>query len=309
VRRAILIACALAAATLPAAPARAATVDIDVQSNFFSPSPAHPVAGDTIRWTVQSGGHDVVAYAGTMSFASPFMTSGDPAFTQTYAGGEVLYRCSPHSFIGSNGVCSGMCGVLSDRTAAPAAPTIATPAAGSTVPVGNVTFSGTSEPWTIVRLREAGTPLADVLADGDGGWSIVRSMGGDTHTIEARADAADGTIGGSATVTFTVSGARDTIRPTVAITSGALTAGVGTVGVIGEAMDNVAVARVWVRAYDVFGDLIGEAPADCPSCGSPRVAWTATIQLPRGVATIRAMAEDTAGNDSTQSNWVRAVTL
>lgn len=305
-RRIALIVCCLAA-VMPVGTARAAaTIEVDVRSNFFSPAVARPAAGDTVRWTVRQGNHDVVTYAGTMSFASPLMNSSSPPYSQTYAGGEVLYRCTPHSRVSDDGVCTGMCAVLTDRTAPPVAPVVAQPAAGSTVPDGSVVFGGTAEPWTIVRLIE-GSTIGEVLAGGDGSWSLARPLAGGQHTVTVRADAADGTAGGSTTVSFTVGGVADSVPPSVTITSGPFTGGAGSAGIFGEASDNVAVARVRVRARSALGAVLADVVADCSACGSNEVAWSASVDLPPGVATLTVTADDAAGNPSAPAGPVYAV--
>ncbi|HVL90067.1 MAG TPA: hypothetical protein VM841_07525 [Actinomycetota bacterium] len=302
-----LVVCLLAA-LLPGSWARAsATIDIDVRSNFFAPDVARPVQGDTVRWTVRTGAHDVVTYAGAMSFASDMMSPSSPPYSRAYTGGEVLYRCTPHSTVSSSGICTGMCGVLTDRTAPPAAPVVAEPAPGATVPAGSVTFSGTAEPWVIVRLTGGGATLGEVLAAQNGAWSIVRSMAGGTHTVTALALGADGSQGGSVTRTFTVGGAPDGTPPEVTIHSGLVSGGAGRVFLFGDASDDVAVARIRIRSSDAIGRLLSEVVADCPECAAASVWWRVSVSLPPGVATVHAVADDLAGNASAPAGPVYAV--
>jgi len=79
--------------------AGAATHDVTVRSNFFSPNNITIEVGDTVRWTNNAGLHDVTADDG--SFASP--TSGSFVFSHTFTSvAQVRYYCSVHSSPGQN---------------------------------------------------------------------------------------------------------------------------------------------------------------------------------------------------------------
>lgn len=305
--RRIAVMLSLVAVLAPAGVARAATLDIDVRSNFFAPDVARPAAGDTVRWTVRNGFHNVVAYAGEMSFASELMNSSDPPYTQTYTGGEVLYLCSPHSSINEAGICSGMCAVLSDRTVAPGPPSVSNPPAGSTVPSEAVTFAGTAEPWTVVRIFEGNALLTEALAGQNGAWSTERFMPAGAHSVTVRADGADGTQGGQTSLAFTVAGDEDTTPPEIEITSGKLSGGAGRAGIFGYATDAGGVAEIRVRARDLHGAVVVETTADCLTCGEPFAEWWAEVALPVGVWTLEAVAKDVSGNVSAPAGPVYAV--
>ena len=75
--------------------ANAATHDVTVGNNFFSPNDLTIEVGDTVRWTNNTGRmHDVTA--DDDSFASP--TSGNFTYSRTFMSvEEVLYYCSVHS--------------------------------------------------------------------------------------------------------------------------------------------------------------------------------------------------------------------
>jgi plastocyanin len=78
---------------------RAATHDVTVGNNFFSPNDLTIQVGDTVRWTNNSGFHDVTA--DDFSWAS--VTSGAFVFERTFnTVEEVLYHCTVHSTPGQS---------------------------------------------------------------------------------------------------------------------------------------------------------------------------------------------------------------
>ena len=79
--------------------ALAETWDVTVGNNFFSPNDLTIQVGDTVRWTNNSGFHDVTADDG--SWAS--QTASSFTYSQTFNSvEEVLYYCSVHSEPGRN---------------------------------------------------------------------------------------------------------------------------------------------------------------------------------------------------------------
>lgn len=73
---------------------QAATHDVSVRNNSFSPNNITIEVGDTVRWTNNSGVHDVTA--DDNSFAS--QTASSFTFSRTFNSvAEVLYYCSVHS--------------------------------------------------------------------------------------------------------------------------------------------------------------------------------------------------------------------
>jgi len=79
--------------------AQAATHDVSVGNNFFTPNDLTIEVGDTVRWTNNSGFHDVTADDG--SFNS--VTSNSFTFSRTFNSiAEILYYCSVHSSPGLN---------------------------------------------------------------------------------------------------------------------------------------------------------------------------------------------------------------
>jgi hypothetical protein len=90
---------------------------------------------------------------------------------------------------------------------APAAPTIGSPADGSTNATGTIAFSGTAEPGTFVELYDGGTRLLGAAStDASGNWSkTVSGIADGSHTYTATAtDAAGNTSAASSAVTVAV---------------------------------------------------------------------------------------------------------
>jgi len=79
--------------------AQAVTHDVLVGNNFFSPNDLTIEVGDTVRWTNNSGFHDVTADDG--SFNS--VTSNSFTYERTFNSvAEILYYCTVHSSPGLN---------------------------------------------------------------------------------------------------------------------------------------------------------------------------------------------------------------
>ena len=84
---------------LAAPAAAAATHEVMVQDNFFSPNDLTIQVGDTVRWINDPGGmpHDVTADDG--SFAS--VTAAEFTYERTFnSAEEILYYCTVHSAAG-----------------------------------------------------------------------------------------------------------------------------------------------------------------------------------------------------------------
>ena len=96
--------------------AQAATHDVMVGNNFFSPNDLTIQVGDTVRWTNMAGFHDVTA--DDFSWASP--TSSSFVFERTFnTVEEVLYHCTVHSAPGQP-IATSMNGRLNVTEAEPA---------------------------------------------------------------------------------------------------------------------------------------------------------------------------------------------
>jgi plastocyanin len=77
----------------------AATHDVAVRNNFFTPNDLTIEVGDTVRWTNNGGFHDVTADDGSFNSAP----SNSFTFSRTFTSvAEILYHCSVHSSAGRN---------------------------------------------------------------------------------------------------------------------------------------------------------------------------------------------------------------
>ena len=80
--------------------AGAATINVSVNNNAFNPNNITINAGDTVRWTNNSGPHTVTADDGSFDNGSV----NEPwVYQRTFnTAGEVRYYCAVHSFPGAN---------------------------------------------------------------------------------------------------------------------------------------------------------------------------------------------------------------
>jgi plastocyanin len=292
-------------------PAKAQTVrDVGAYPNYFDPARTQAVTGDTIRWKVHGGNHDVVTYAGDQSFQSSMMNSTSPAYQQTFNGGSILYRCRPHSSVSADGICGGMCGTVTDRVGAPAAPTISQPSEGADLPSGNVTISGTSSPWDTIRLSREGSLIGQTLAGPSGAWSKTLSMSDGAHEISVVSVSPNGQTGPATVRSFSVGVAYvDETPPEVRITSDQIDIGVSSVTVEGTAEDDTSIAKVDVILRDLMGQVVSVRRATCESCPAAFTAWSLEIGGRIGVHSATVIAEDLYGNRSQETAPVTLVTL
>lgn len=296
-RKLIAVGLVAVVALVASTPASAATTHaVSAKNNYFDPGVVHAIATDTMRWTIVEGSHNVETYGGTMNFQSSMMSQASLPYEQTYQGGVVLYRCRPHSTLSASGICAGMCAAITDSTAPPGVPVIAQPRPGSSLGSTTVTFTGTGESWSVVRLTERGSQLGEALVQADHTWTVSTRLSTGAHTVAATAYNVDGTAStGSAQVTFSVQGgSADTTPPLVQITSDGLTVQVGTAHIDGLASDNVAVSGVTLYVTDLTGKPVTQATATCVSCPATNVAWTVDIPLPPGAYQVTAVAKDTS---------------
>ncbi|MFP5225158.1 MAG: hypothetical protein ACLGH3_06370 [Actinomycetota bacterium] len=111
---AALIVC-LGAIASAMAPARAATVPVNVRNNTFDPTSRVAAPGDTVAFTWLEGQHTVTAYSGA-SFDSGIRSAGFQ-MDAPFGGTPIRYRCTLHSQISQFGDCQGMCGVVAQQVA------------------------------------------------------------------------------------------------------------------------------------------------------------------------------------------------
>jgi len=112
---------------LASAGAPCATIDVSVRNNFYQPNEITINVGDTVRWTNNSGFHDVVADDNSFSNEA----GSGWVYSRTFAtAGDVRYFCSVHSVAGVN-INAGMNGLIHVNQVAPPPFTINTGIAGS----------------------------------------------------------------------------------------------------------------------------------------------------------------------------------
>jgi len=94
---------------LLASPCFAATFDVQVSNNFFSPATVTILQGDTVRWSWVAGSHTVTSGSGAAAPGSGILfdapsTSSNTIFSFRFnTPGTFLYFCRPHEFIGMTG--------------------------------------------------------------------------------------------------------------------------------------------------------------------------------------------------------------
>lgn len=183
---------------------------------------------------------------------------------------------------------------VSDTTAPKAA--ITSPSSSSTVKGVTTVAVAASDDTSVakVELRIDGAPLATAAtAPFSFAWDTTTVADG-THTLEAVAYDGAGNIGQSGGVAVKVANAVDTIAPTVAITSPANGAKVGTSTTIAiAASDNVGVSRI--ELY-----LDGKLATSKTGISSLSYIWN-TRKIAAGAHTILSKAFDAAGNVATTS--------
>ena len=287
-----LQALALVAIGLAPMPARAAaTYSVRVADFSFSPKKVVARSGDRIEWTWISGTHDVTAYANA-TFASGLRAGG--TFSFDYAGGTVLYRCTPHSSLGAGSppVCTGMCARITDEEEPLDPPAIVAPLPGATTP-GTVTVSGWAS-GARVDVREGTQTLGSAIPD-DETWSLSLTLGTGPHTIAAVVVDAGTESAASPPVSFIV----DADPPSVAMEQPTdLQPVLSPVTVAGTASDTLQISTVSVVLRDRLLATEQSVPARCDACGSDAAVWSVTITAPPGVYELQATARDGVGNAS-----------
>ncbi len=273
-----------------------------------------PAAGATVSGTVSvsAGAADNVGVAGVRftldgaplgaeDTSAPYSVSWN---TTTASGGAHTLRAIARDAAG-NETTSAPVGVTVNNAPPPpdtTPPTVSvtSPAAGATVS-GTVSVSaGAADNVGVagVRFTLDGAPLGaeDTSAPYSVSWNTTTASGG-AHTLRAIARDAAGNETTSAPVGVTVDNAPpppDTTPPTVSVTSPAAGATVsGTVSVSAGAADNVGVAGV---RFTLDGAPLGAEDTSAPYS----VSWNTTTAS-GGAHTLRAIARDAAGNETTSA--------
>jgi len=186
---------------------------------------------------------------------------------------------------------------LSDATAPKAS--ITSPTSASTVKGKASVAVAASDNVSVAKvdLRINGAPFATTTtAPFSFLWDTTTTPDG-TYTLEAVAYDGAGNMGQSSGVAVKVANAVDTIAPTVAITSPAIGATVGTSAIISiAASDNVGVSRI--ELY-IDGTLVTSKAG----LTNLAYAWN-TRKVTTGAHTLTAKAFDAAGNSGTTSMTV-----
>ncbi|MFN2615350.1 MAG: Ig-like domain-containing protein, partial [Actinomycetota bacterium] len=131
--------------------------------------------------------------------------SGSWSVVQTFADGTHSVTAIAQDAAGNTGPASAARTFTVD-TVAPSAPSIITPANGSTITTTHaVTVSGVADGAVTVRVIESSTTIGTVVSNSDGNWAVLLSFANGVHTMTATAtDLANNTGPSSVPVTFTV---------------------------------------------------------------------------------------------------------
>jgi uncharacterized protein (TIGR03382 family) len=179
-------------------------------------------------------------------------------------------------------------------TIAPAAPVVTAPANGSLTRDNRPVYSGTAEPGSTVTVIVDGTSVGTTTANAAGAWSLTQptALADGNHMVKATArDAAGNTSPDSNTNTFTV----DTTAPAAPVVvtpADGSTIADNTPTYNGTAEPGSTVTVI------VDGMSVGTTTAD----GEGAWSFTQVTGLPNGPHTVKARAEDAAGNISPESN-------
>ncbi len=229
--------------------------------------------------------------------------AGTPVCTAT-ANGSGAWNCLPgtplsdgeHTITASATDVAGNSGPASQPvdftvdTAAPAAPVIFIPEAGSTTNNNTPTISGTAEPGSTANVSETGNPVCAATADGAGTWSCVpgTALSDGPHTISATATDAAGNVSPASTpVSFVV----DTTPPAPPVVNAPPAGGTtndDTPTFIGTSEPGSTV------------DVSENGNPICSATTDSGGVWTCTPATPMGQGphTVDVIATDPAGNPS-----------
>ncbi|HEU5098696.1 MAG TPA: Ig-like domain-containing protein, partial [Roseiflexaceae bacterium] len=179
-------------------------------------------------------------------------------------------------------------------TAAPNAPVVIGPLAGSATSDTTPTFNGTAEVGSTVAVKDGLTTICTATTNGSGAWSctpgVALSVG--SHTVAATASDAAGNISAaSPDRTFTV----DTAAPSTPVASSP--AAGGTISDTTPTFSGMAEAGSAITVTDGLATL-------CAATTSAGGNWscTPTMPLSEGGHTVAIIASDAAGNSSTPAS-------
>lgn len=163
----------------------------------------------TLTGTAEAGSTVTIRVDGTVVGTATADSMGTFTFTVPMAlmDGARVFTATATDAAGNVGPAS-MPVTLTVDTMPPAAPTIVSPVAGSTIATTTPNLTGRAEPGTSVRVFVDGTLLGTVTADSSGGWSLAvpagQALSEGMHQV--RVDATDAAMnrGPDATSSFTV---------------------------------------------------------------------------------------------------------
>lgn len=306
-------------------PSHARSLDVELFGGSISPPVLIAQPGDRIQITAFEGVHQLVSYAsnGGTSFDTGVLRGSkfEPATSAfEFFGATVRYRCTRHStFSEVNGLCDGLCAVVTEEDSVPVPPVIDPPT--RTIEERPATISGTAEPMTVVELREGftydtGAYKGQGLTATSGVWSVKTvdfgRTGSGSKRLWARTVRGNGYVStDSASETYFYNA--DASPPIIAWDPIAAPFALGSQTLTGTARDNIGIrglaitlTRVDVnpnaatrttRTFRVAAKCTPACPVRAPNT---TIAWEfdpATIPddlLPTGVYTVTATAIDTS---------------
>ncbi|WP_194293017.1 Ig-like domain-containing protein [Streptomyces smaragdinus] len=266
--------------TAPDAPVITSPAEGSVTSDTTPTITGTGTPGSTVTVTDTSGitlGTATVAPDGTWSFDS--VPLADSTYTISATQTDPAGNVSPVS----NSV------IFTVDTAAPSAPTITSPADGSTIADNTPTITGTGEPGATVDVVVDGVPVGTATVGLDGTWSLPTTtpLADGPHTVTATQTDASGNVSPAATSNFTVD-ATAPAAPVITAPADGSTTGNPTPTITGTGEPGATVDVV------VDGVPLGTATV------APDGTWSIPVTTPLadGPHTVTATQTDPSGNVS-----------
>ena len=275
-RRLRWVACAVMALFMSAGgPAHAATVNVEVGSDYFKAKAITVNRGDTVTWTWVGGTHNVrsTTPAGVL-YSDNLQKPSTWSHTFNEAPGTYQYECTRHSGM------TGSVTVVGADTTPPPAPT-ASPRGGTYRSTQSVSLSDTESGATIRYTTDGSTPTTSSTA-----YSAPITVNS-SRTIKAIAVDGTGNASPVTTETYTI----DTTPPPAPTASPAS----GTY----RTTQTVSLADTESGATIRY-----TTDGSAPNAGSTR--YTAPISVP-ATTTIKAIALDAAGNASPVASFAYTI--
>jgi plastocyanin len=267
-------------------PGQAATFNVDIRDNLFSPSQLTIDVGDTVIWTQRGFNHNTESYDPPGVWASDILFRNE-TFSFTFdTAGVYRYLCSPHS--------ATMRATITVRAAVNTPPTVSLsqPANGAvfTVPASvTIEAAASDSNGSVARVEffDGGTSLG---VDTVSPFSITATLAAGSHVLTAKATDNAGASTTSSAVNITVNAPNS--PPSVSITSpanGAVFQAPGNIQIQASASDSDgSISKVeFISGRSVIGTVTS----------SP---YTFSLNnLAAGTYTLSAKATDNAGASTT----------